>query len=203
MTPVKKSVGSGWKKRIRQGGLFIAVAAMLSPAAGCGGGDEWEEVSVQEPTKGIVTTLEEQSNGEYSVVEEQVVGTRDSSRVIVRKLDGTQQELTLDQARTLVNPSDTTSNHTVYHHHHSSGMGRAIWWGAMGYMMGRNLSTPVQPYVYRDNNVSNNGFTSRGYARGASISDELTRSSVTRTQMRPARARTGFFGRGGRSSSGG
>jgi len=207
-----------WKSRARRGGLYVAVAALLSVhASSCGSGDngqDWEEVTVQEPTKGVVTTIEETEAGKFAITDEQVVSSKDSSRVIIKRLDGSSETLTLDQARHLVQPQDTAGTHqsshnTAYRHHHSGGLGGVLWWGAMGYMMGRSFNSPVNPGIYRDDRRTGFSGSSSGYAGGAayragtSAASELQRTAVSRTTMRPVSGKSGFFGGSsrGRASS--
>lgn len=211
MTPFKNfsqpSADASWKRRLRRGGIYVAVAALLAGATACNNdnGSDWEEVQVEAPTKGVVTTLEEVSGGEYSIVDEQVVERPEDSRVVIKRLNGTVDTLNLDQARAFVNPSDTTSNHQSYTHVHHHGLGRTLWWGAMGYMMGRSFSSPVQPYVYRDDRNSGfrsgGGYYGGGYRSGSSVTEDLRRTSTTKTVLRPAKARSGFFGRSSRGRS--
>jgi len=198
MTPFKNfSTESTWRRRLRRGGMYVAVAAMLGAQTSCSNdnnGSDWEDVTVQEPTKGVVTTLEENESGEYDIVDEQVVPNKEDARVIVRHKDGRIDSLTLAQARGLVQPQDTVAPQQNNGYHRSHGMGHVLWWGAMGYMMGRNMGSPVQSYVYR------NGASTAGFMAGTGAADELRRSSVSRTVRMPAKGRSGFF-RGFRGSS--
>lgn len=195
MTPFKNySKYPSWKQRIRRGGLYVAVATMIAVHTGCGdsgNGADWEEVTVQEPTKGVVTTLEETEPGKFSIVNEAIVDSKDASRVIIQRMNGVIDTLTLAQAKSLVQPQDTV-NHGNAHYRHSHGMGNVIWWGAMGYMMGRSFSTPV-----------NSGFYGRGYAGGANVTSELQRTAVSRTTMRPVNGKSGFFNGSSRGRSSG
>lgn len=206
MTPFKNfSTDSTWRRRIKRGSIYVAVALMLGGQAGCGSnnGEDWEEVTTYEATKGVITTLEETEAGQFSIVDEQVTGSKDSSRVIIKRLDGSTETLTLDQARRFVQPQDTLAQvqpppgQQHYHHH---GMGHVLWWGAMGYMMGRSFNSPVQPYVYRDQARAGG---STGYTSDSRVGQELRRTAVSRTSMRPVSGRSGFFGGSGRGRSGG
>lgn len=191
MTPFKNfSKNTSWKHRVRRGGIYVAVAAMLAANTGCGdsgNGSDWEEVTVQEPSKGVVTTLEETAPGQFSIVDEAIAETRDASRVIIKRLNGTIDTLTLAQAQSMVQPQDTVSNHTYRSSH---GIGNAIWWGAMGYMMGRSFGSPSYNGYYSP------GFTNRG------VTPELQRTAVSRTVMRPVSGKSGFFKGWGRASGG-
>ncbi len=197
MTPFKNfSTESTWRRRLRRGGMYVAVAAMLGATTGCSNdnGSDWEDVTVQEPSKGVITTLEENAEGEYDIVDEQVVPNKEDARVIVKHLDGRVDSMTLAQARGLVQPQDTVAPHQNNGYHRSHGMGHVLWWGAMGYMMGRNMGSPVQSYVYR------NGANTTGFMAGTGAAEELRRTSVGRTVRMPAKGRSGFF-RGFRGSS--
>jgi hypothetical protein len=195
MTPYKNfSLNSTWKSRLRRGALFIAVSAMLTAPTGCGdgsNGSDWEEVTVEEPTKGVVTTIEETEAGKFTVVEEQVVASKADSRVIVRHLNGTIDTMDLTQAKGFVGAQDTVQQTTVVHRHGGGfGLGHILWWSAMGHMMGRGFGSSSQSYVYRDGRS------------GFNTSSELRQTAVSRTVKVPARGRSGFF-KGMRSSSGG
>jgi hypothetical protein len=195
MTPYKNfSQNNTWTSRARKGALYLAVSAMLAvPVAGCGNdnGSDWEETTVEEPTKGVVTTVEETEPGKFAVVDEQVAETRDQSRVIVRHLDGKVDTMTLAQAKGMVGNQDTVRQTTVVHHYGGGfGLGHILWWSAMGHMMGRGFGSPAQSYVYRDSRAMGNA------------SSELRRTSVSRTVKVPARGRSGFF-KGFGSRSGG
>lgn len=194
MTPYRNfSRNNTWQKRIRRGALFVAVSTLLV-APGCSSddnGSDWEEVTVQEPTKGVITTIEETEPGKFTVVDEQVAPTRQDSRVIIRHLSGSIDTLTLDQAKGMVGTQDTARDTRVVHHHHGGfGLGHILWWSAMGHMMGRGFGSPSQSYVYRDARMMGN------------TSSELRRTAVSRTVKMPAKGRSGFF-KGIRSSSGG
>lgn len=192
MTPYKNfSQSQSWSSRVRRGALYVAVSALLAVPAACGSdnGTDWEEVTVEEPTKGVITTVEETEPGQFTVAGEQIVDTRDQSRVVVKHLDGKIDTLSLAQARGLVGTQDTVRQTTVVHQHHGGfGLGHILWWSAMGHMMGRGFGSPAPSYVYRD-----------GSAMGNTAS-ELRRTSVSRTVKVPAKSRSGFFKGFGRSS---
>ncbi len=197
MTPFKNySKNPTWPGRLKRGSIYVAVALAMSGQVGCGSdnGNDWEEVTTYEVKKGVVTTLEETEPGQFSIIDEQVVEHKDSSRVIIKRLDGSTETLTLNQARGLVQAQDTVYQTNTTHRHH--GMGGVLWWGAMGYMMGRSFNTPVQSYVYRNGN-------SAGIRTGQLVSQELRNTAVPRTELRPVKGRSGFFRNSARGRSGG
>lgn len=189
-----------FQNRLRQGGLYVAVAALLATHTSCSNGNsggDWEAVTTYEVTKGVQTTLEEVEPDQFEVVDEQVVEGKAASSVVIKRLTGQVDTLSLSEAQTLVTNQDTVStsnnsnSHTTYHSH-GYGLGRALYWSSFGYMMGRNFNTPTPYNVYRSNGFSNSGVT-----------DQLRSTAVSRTQMRPIRGRSGFFSGGGRSRFGG
>jgi hypothetical protein len=191
MTPFRHfSHHSAWPRRLRRGGLYVAVATLLGThATSCGGGDntDWEEVTTYEVTKGVVTTIEETEPDRFAIVDERVVEGKDSSRVIIRRLSGEVDTMTLDQARGLVQPTDTVYQRTPGHH--GSGLGSVLWWGAMGYMMGRNFGGYSSPgYMYRPGTTP--------------ATQELRRTALPRKELRPVKGRSGFF-KGTRGVTGG
>jgi hypothetical protein len=207
MTPFRNfSTESTWTRRIRRGGLYLAMAAAMA-ATGCGSSEpEWEAVTVQEPTKGVVTRLKEKADGQYEIVEEKMVERPEDSRIIIQALDGTEKTLTLAEAKGLVQPTDTVQNTQTQHRSHH-GLGSTIWYGAMGYVMGRSMSQPVNPGFYasapQTGGGSSAGKGNLGYIPSSSenIRQGLQSTAVPRTQMRPAAPRSGFFSGSRRSSS--
>jgi hypothetical protein len=170
-----------------------------------GSGSDWEQVTVKEATKGVITTVEETSGGQFTILHERVVQSRDSSRVVVKHLDGRVDTLTMAQAKGLVQPQDTIIRTNTVTTNRGGGLGHIIWWGAMGYMIGRNFGSPVPNYIYRDDDrrQRTSGFTTgTGFMSGTRAAEELNRTSTTRTEMRPVSGRSGFFSRFSRSGRG-
>lgn len=196
MTPARHfSTNPKFNDRLRQGGLYVAVAALLATHTQCtnsGGSGDWEAVTTYEVTKGVQTTLEEVEPDKFEVVDEQLLEGKAASSVIIKRLSGQVDTLGLAEAQSLVTSQDTVSTHDRTHYRHGYGIGPILYWSAFGHMMGRSFNTP-SPYnnVYR-----NNGFASSG------VTDQLRSTSLSRTEMRPVRGRTGFFGGSGRSRFG-
>lgn len=208
MTPYRNfSQNTVWPNRLRKGSLYVAVAALLSVHTSCGNSsNDWETVTTYRPSKGVITTIEETSAGQFSIIDEKVVPDTSQSRVIIRRLEGKEDTLTLAQARGLVQPADTVYQTVTQNRHHGGGLGTVLWWGAMGYMMGRSFNSPSPGFIYnnqrRDNQYDR---SSGGYSGGAyrsSASEELRSTAVSRTETRPVKGRSGFFSRGSRSSTG-
>ena len=196
MTPARHfSTNPKFNDRLRQGGLYVAVAALLATHTQCtnsGGSGDWEAVTTYEVTKGVQTTLEEVEPDKFEVVDEQLLEGKAASSVIIKRLSGQVDTLGLAEAQSLVTSQDTVSTHNRTHYRHGYGIGPILYWSAFGHMMGRSFNS-LSPYnnVYR-----NNGFASSG------VTDQLRSTSLSRTEMRPVRGRTGFFGGSGRSRFG-
>jgi hypothetical protein len=190
MTPFRNfaHTNDSLPRRLRRGGLYVAVAALLAThATSCGSDKEsWEEVTTYEVTKGVVTTIEETEAGKFAIVDERVVDGKDSSRVIIKRLSGTIDTMTLDQARGLVGAQDTV--YQTVNRHGSHGLGGILWWGAMGYMMGRSFGSPSPSNIYRNNMPS-------------PVGSQLRQTAIPRTQLRPVSGKSGFFSRGARGGS--
>ncbi len=199
MTRYKQySKNTTWQDRLRRGGLYAVAAAVIAAHTNCGSNDngsDWEQVTTHEVTKGVVTTIEETKPGEFTVVDERVVEGKDSSKVVIRRLDGTTEQMSLTQAKGLVQPHDTvTVRRDHYHHGGGFGLGTILWWSTMGHMMGRGFG---------NNGFAQQGIYRPGYSGGAAATQELQRTAISRTSYVPAKSRTGFFRGSGRSSGAG
>jgi CCR4-NOT transcriptional regulation complex NOT5 subunit len=268
-----------WRNFVKAGALFATLSGLMLLGTSCGG-DEYEEVEVidtivtEELTKGLITTVKEVQPGQFAVDDEQVVETKDSSRIIVKYLDGKTESLTIDQAKARVQPQDSlaaqdTALHVVasnattdinggstttttpstkttksgnttttttttddgktviinnttatpqYHSSYSPGMhtlGYVLMGSAVGYYMGKSMSMPPNPNVYRNPQQT---YQQQRYSGGSSgggrtyayssLRSTAKRSVSTRTSYKsvPSSGRSGYMGKsssGGRSSSGG
>jgi hypothetical protein len=102
-----------WRNFAKAGALFATLSGLMLLGTSCGGGDEYEQVEVidtivnEELTKGLITTVKEVKPGQFAVEDEQVVETKDSSRILVKYLDGKTESLTIDEAKARVQPQDS------------------------------------------------------------------------------------------------
>lgn len=120
-----------------------------------------------EPTQGVITTVEEVAAGDFKIASEEVVPSPEDSRIIVNELSGASDTFTLAEARQIQETSSDTSR--VRRPFRSAMLG---YWGFM--MLNRVGSRP-----------SAGAYTSNtAYQRATS----QTGSSLTRT----ARSRSGF-----------
>lgn len=177
---VLNKLGLARKKRLVSSGLLISGSILMSSLSGCGG---TTETTVLNPTQGVITEIEEMSNGEYLITNETIVSRKEDSRIIASYLDGTRDTLTLAEAQLIDSGNSTETRRR--------GMSPILMGGMMGYMMGKNMSTPVNRNAYRSPAVYNRSNTSTN----------TLRSSATRQTV--SRPRTGFGSSGGSTRSSG
>lgn len=179
---VHNKLGLARKKRLVSSGLLISGSILMSSLSGCAG---TTETTVLNPTQGVITEIEEMSNGEYLITNETIVSRKEDSRIIASYLDGTRDTLTLEQAN--LEESESSSSST----HRRRGMNPILMGGMMGYMMGKNMSTPVSRDAYKSGSI---------YNRSNSSTSTLKSSATRQTVSRP---RTGFGSSGGSTRSSG
>lgn len=158
--------------------------ALLTAGLGLGllsCGDNTE--TVQEPTQGLVTTLTEVSEGDYRIASEEAVASVDDSKIILNKMDGTSETITLAEARAM-----TTSDSTRYSSEERRAVRRSgggFFWFMMYNRMGGH--TP-RAGAYASQSA---------YNRSATAGSALKSSARTTTRTRSG------FGSSSRRSTGG
>lgn len=163
----------------------LIIPALLSAGLGLGllsCGDNTE--TVQEPTQGLVTTLTEVSSGDYLIASEETVPSVDDSKIILNKMDGTTETISLDEARMM-----TTADSSRYSSEERRAVRRSsggFFWFMMYNRMGGH--TP-RAGAYASQSA---------YNRSATAGTALNNSARTTTRTRSG------FGKSstGRSSSG-
>ena len=181
MTPFKSFSRSASKAR-----FFVAICSISGALllTGCGGYETEEKVLL---TKGLVTEVEEVSAGEYKITNETAIDDTSGSQVIAHHLSGKIDTLSMEEVR--------QQQHQGGSSYHSHGMGSALMYGMMGYYLGRSLSSPVNPGVYRNQSTYNRVANSTGRT--------ITNSAVRTTVRRPSSGSSGFgSGRSTRSFGG-
>lgn len=168
------------------GALTVGLLSVSALPLGCGPDRQQYETVY---TKGVQTFIKEVEWGEFKITDEEVVG-EGQSRAIVTYLDGRVDTLTLEEARRIVDiqsDSTATNNQPAQVRHHS-GLGNALLFGSMGYMMGRSFNQPVSPGVYASPDVYNRSSRHTSLVQGSRVS-------------RPTNASRGFFRGGSRGAS--
>jgi uncharacterized membrane protein YgcG len=205
--------------------IFFWVAAAMA-ATGCSSSpsseaeQQWETVTVQKPTQGVVSYVQEMPDGKFELIEEKIVSSADSSLVVIKKIDGTTQTLTLPEVKGMLAATDTMPNQQINHrtHHGGYGMGSLMWNTAMGFMIGRSFSSMGNSGFYsRSGSMPQQGGGGASSGGGlrympntATTNAESMRSNLSSTSRpitvsRPVSGgRSGFFGsRSGSSRSSG
>ncbi len=171
------------------GALTAGLLATAALPLGCGPDRNQTETVY---TKGVQTFIKEVDWGEFKITDEKVVGEGES-KAIVTYLDGRVDTLSLTEARRIVDtPIDSTATqqrhgNSSYGYHHA-GLGNALLYGSMGYMLGRSFSQPVSPGVYASPQVFNRSTQHATVVRNSVVS-------------RPTNASRGFFRGGSRGSA--
>ncbi len=140
--------------RLRRGGIYLSLVAALSVGAiSCGDEEEkWETVQQTELTKGVRTVIQENEQGKFEIVDEEVVSDTAQSTFLIKYKNGQSSEMSLAAARNLLagSPADTSLATTNVHQQHNGGssLSNVLWWGAGGYLLGRALSSPSMNGFY-------------------------------------------------------
>jgi hypothetical protein len=143
-------------------------------------------------TRGVQSHVTEVEEGVFKITDEQVVAPEDS-RAFIYYLDGRTDTLTVDQARQIATvQADTTvaplDNQNPQQHYRGGGLGNVLYWGALGYMIGRPGGMAPHAGFYAN---------PAAHTRAQQTSSALAASRTTV----PVNSRTGFFGKGSGKSS--
>ena len=144
----------------------------------------------EELMKGIITELEEVSEGEFKVTDETVVPTKEESRIIALYLDGQRDTFTLQE----VIVEKETGSSSGRHHRSSSGFGGMLYGTMIGYHMGRSMGSPLSPTAYK---------TPATYNKSQKTTGSVLKNSVKRTSVRkPTKSSSGYGTKSTRSYGG-
>jgi hypothetical protein len=184
MVQIRKNAIIRKVKDITIGGtLSLALLGGTGIIQGCDSrGPYYEGETVY--TKGVQTHIEETEPGVFKIIDENTVAPEES-KVFVKHLDGRIDTLNLEQAQRIV---DQREYHNEGSYHHQSGLSNVLFYGGMGYLLGRSLSSQPNPTYYANREV---------YQRSQQNATTLSRSRATK----PSNSKSGYFGRS-RSSSG-
>lgn len=151
---------------------------------GCGGSTEYVETTeIDEPTKGVITEVEETSADLFKITDEELVEKVEDSRIIAQYLDGKRDTFTLDEARLVAADSTSTNGRR-------RGLSNVMRAGLMGYFFTRGFGGPTMG-AYK------NGAK---YASSVGKNNEIRSTAKTRTVRKPVTGKSGF-GKGGSTRS--
>ena len=166
--------------------LSLALLGSTGLMQSCGNNDRNREEETETVySKGVQTSIEETEKGVFKITDEKTVDPNDS-KVFITYLDGRRDTLNLEEARRIVGQRENY-NQDQQGYHHQSGLSNVLFYGGMGYLMGRSFNSQPNPAYYANQNV---------YQRSQNNATTLSRSKTTR----PSNSRSGYFGR---SRSGG
>lgn len=137
-------------------GMAIGASIMISSLVSCGGSTVENETStVLEPTQGVITTVKEIESDLFRITDEDIVNTKEDSRIIAQYMDGKIDTFTLAEAQLVdaENPGRRSSMRGV------------LMGGMMGYMMGKSMSSPISSGAYANNNAYNKSNTANNSLR--------------------------------------
>lgn len=180
------------KKRLPSTVCGLALAGIMG-FSGCFSETEpqyIEETQIVDYTQGLITEIEEVEQDLFKITDENVVPTKEDSRIIASYLDGGIDTFTLDEV-TLTEADDPNNDG----YRRRSGMSSVLMGGMMGYFMGRSLSSPPNPNAYKNTAAYNKANTT--------TSNALKSTAKTTTTRRPASGSSGHgSGRSTRSHGG-
>lgn len=142
------------------------------------------KVEVLQPTEGLITKVREVEAEVFKIEDEEVVPRKEDSRIITSYMDGTVDTFTLEQVA-LIDTTVTERSNPRYRH---SMMHSVIMGGAMGYLMGRSMSTPLNRSSYSNQSAYNKSSTQ---AR-----TRMTSSASRRSVSKPSKSGRSGFGSG-------
>jgi len=135
-------------------------------------GQDYIEETLEEPTQGIICSLQEQEKDLYKITDEQLIDARADSRIYVTYLEGNIDTFTIDE----ISITDAGNPR-------GSMMRSVMMGGMLGYMMGRPMSSGLARSSYASDGAYNKSSTS-----GRSS----LRSTARKSTVRKPSAKKGF-----------
>lgn len=132
---------------------FIVAAAACMGLTGCESNsrqDEWNADSEVPVPDGVVTEMTEEASGQWKITDERTTAPG-NSMAILKYNDGRVDTL---QGLELENQLQNLAANQERYQQGGFGMGNVLWWSALGYMAGRNMSP--RPGYYANPNIMNN-----------------------------------------------
>ena len=148
--------------------------------------DYVEETTIVDYTQGLITEVEEVEKDQFKITDENVVATKEDSRIIATYLDGAIDTFTLDEVA-LVEGEENNEGYS-----RRSGMSSVLMGGMMGYFMGRSLSSPTNPSSYKN---------TAAYNKSNTTTSSALKSTAKTTTTRTKRPSTGSSGHGSGKST--
>jgi hypothetical protein len=129
-----------------------------------------EKTEIVDYTQGLITEVEEVEKDQFKITDENVVATKEDSRIIATYLDGAIDTFTLEEVA-LVEGEENTDGYS-----RRSGMSSVLMGGMMGYFMGRSLSSPTSRSSYKNTSAYNKANTTTSSALKSTAKTTTTRT---------------------------
>ena len=153
--------------KLRKTTYIILLAIAITTFVACGEPtSEYTTEEVLKPTNGVITEVKEMQEDLFRITDETIVPTVEESRIIAEYIDGTRDTFTLEEAR-LVDGEHPKRNR----------MSGILMGGMMGYMMGRNMSSPT----------NRSSYASDAAFKKSATNTQAVRASASRTTVRTPR----------------
>jgi hypothetical protein len=144
---------------------FAALFIVFNMAS-CGGGTDYVEETLEDPTQGIIVRLEEEVKDKFLITDEEIIEKREDSQIIVSFLDGKIDTFSIEEV-TITRANDPRS----------STFRTIAMAGMLGYYMGRPMSSGVSRGAYASNDA---------YNKSQSTTSSLRSTATRRTVRRPS-----------------
>lgn len=146
---------------------------------------EFDEKTIHESSKGVVTEVEEIEPGnDYKIIDERIIDEKENSYAVVHTLEGTTDTLSL---RKVASEKEETSRHF--------GLNRILYYSLARSFFSNNMSnvTPDSRFYSTD----------AAYNKSTGLKNDLQKSAVSRTVKVPKASSSGYGARKSFRSFGG
>lgn len=161
--------------------LNVGILAGCTSSESDGATIEYETIEV--PSQGVVTSIEETANGEFLISDETVIDNPDSSKAVISYLDGTKDVI----------PASEMDSSSTRRRRGGSMLHSILMFSMMRNFMGGGMSSGFQPNASAYKNEG-------AYNKSAGLNNQIQQSTTSRTVARPRVSRSGFGSSGSRST---
>ncbi|HPK09099.1 MAG TPA: hypothetical protein PK147_08255 [Saprospiraceae bacterium] len=162
---------------------LLFAALLLFAFTSCKDNVEYEDKEVTELTHGVVTEVEEFETDIFKITDETEVPKVEDSRIIAKYMNGTIDTFTLEEAKLVAANSPK-----------GSAISNVLMGGAMGFLMGRALSSGINRSAYASDAAFN---------KAQATSNNLNSTAIRKTVRTPKAGKSGFGSRKSTRSYGG
>lgn len=97
-----------WRNFVKAGAIFGTVAGMLLFTTSCGSNtnEEEEHITIEQPTKGVITKVVETQPGQFIVESEEIIDSPNASAAYITYLDGRKEVITAEEMSKRITDKD-------------------------------------------------------------------------------------------------